>query len=76
MLSSDGEVLQPPWGNPALGDRAVPGDYDGDGRADLAVYRQTTGAWLIRSSATGVPDVRTWGAPALGDVPAVIGASR
>ena len=39
------------WGRP--GDVPVPGDYDGDGLADLAVYRRTTGVWLIRQSSTG-----------------------
>jgi hypothetical protein len=28
----------------------VPGDYDNDGRADLAVFRPGTGEWLIRRS--------------------------
>ena len=30
----------------------VAGDYDGDGITDLAVYRPTTGEWLIRLSTT------------------------
>lgn len=35
------------WGFP--GARAVPGDYDGDGHADLAVYHESSGAWYIYS---------------------------
>jgi hypothetical protein len=31
------------WGSGALNDVPVPGDYDGDGRGDLAVWRPATG---------------------------------
>lgn len=50
-----------------LGDIPVPGEYDGDGQIDVAVYRTTTGEWFIAQggSSRRVP----WGAPSLGDVP-------
>lgn len=32
------------WGN---GDAPLPGDYDGDGRADVALFRASTGAWTL-----------------------------
>ena len=32
-------------------------DYDGDGRNDIAVYRQTTGQYLIHASSTGTQQV-------------------
>jgi hypothetical protein len=35
------------------GDVPVPGDYDGDGRADLAVFRPSTAQWVILPSGTG-----------------------
>jgi hypothetical protein len=47
------------------------GDFDGDGKADLAVYRPTTAQWLILQSTAG-PRIATFGAvrtdvPLLGD---------
>ncbi|HMH52396.1 MAG TPA: Ig-like domain repeat protein [Candidatus Acidoferrum sp.] len=51
--------------------KATAGDFDGDGKTDLAVYRKATGEWFIQGSATGFETV-TFGAPAtsgLGDIP-------
>jgi len=41
----------------------VPGDYDGDGRADLAVFRPASGEWFLRlsSGAFGGTIHRQWG---------------
>jgi subtilisin-like proprotein convertase family protein len=48
-------------------------DYDGDGRADVAIYRPQTGQWFIlNSGASGTYQQITWGAPSsqgLGDIP-------
>ncbi len=57
------------WGI-ASGDIPVPADYDGDGRADLGVWRPSTGTWHIRF--INGPNVTTsrsvqWGMA--GDVP-------
>jgi hypothetical protein len=47
----------------------VLGDFDGDGRADVGVYRPSTGEWfIVRSGSGGL--LLGWGAPTLGDVPA------
>jgi hypothetical protein len=50
-------------------DIPVPADYDGDGRADAAVWRPPTGQWFVRSSATGAIWAIPWGLGSLRDVP-------
>jgi hypothetical protein len=47
------------------GDIPVPADYDGDGKADIAIYRN--GQWWRYLSANGAVDVVNWGTA--GDVP-------
>ena len=48
-------------------DLPVPADYDGDKKADLALYDPTSATWTIRDSSTGA--VRTVVAGHSGDVP-------
>ena len=57
-------ILAVPFGSHADGDVPVPGDYDGDGKAEIAVFRQTTGEWLIEGQGTPTH----WGMK--GDIPA------
>jgi hypothetical protein len=56
------------WG--ASDDTPVPADYDGDGQTDVAVYRPTTGEWLVRPSSGASPWSVVFGQT--GDVPLLV----
>ena len=64
-----GDIVWKQWGLP--GDHPMPGDYDGDGRADLMVYRPAFGLWFLCSSKTGFncaqATISQFGLP--GDIP-------
>jgi hypothetical protein len=44
-------------------------DWDGDGRADIGIYRDSTGGWYVQRSSDQTLVQGHWGAPALGDLP-------
>ena len=60
--SSDGGVVSFTWGLTGT-DHTVPNDYDGDGKTDIAVWRNTDGVFYILSSLTGDVIIRSWGLP-------------
>ena len=53
------------WGSP--GDIPVPADYNGDGKADLAIFRPSTGYWFIVTVDQQQINTIPWGAA--GDIP-------
>ena len=53
---------------PLLRDIPVPGDYNGNGIADIAIYRRSTGQWFILYD-NGSSTTVNWGSSVVADVP-------
>jgi len=64
-LPSTAHALVQQWGQE--GDIPIPADYDGDGKADIAVWRPDTGTWWIIQSSTSSVRTQQWGLK--GDIP-------
>jgi hypothetical protein len=56
------------WGSGTYGDVPTMGDYDGDGKTDYSVFRDSTGVWWTLLSANSSWSVIQFGLP--GDIPA------
>ncbi len=67
--ATSGTRVQTDWGKAALGDKLVPGDYDGDARTDVAVFRPDEGNWYIVRSSNSTVLLQNWGTS--GDKPVV-----
>ena len=57
-----------PAGNDAAGDIAVPADFDGDGRDNMAVFRPSNGTWYTSTDPSANYGAKQWGTA--GDIPA------
>jgi len=61
------------WGDQSLGDVPFLADFDGDGKADLTVWRASTGVWFwLKSTSNYTTSGQVqWGSQSAGDVPLV-----
>jgi hypothetical protein len=65
LRSEDSSYFALPFGS--TGDVPAPGDYDGDGKFDTAVFRPSSGTWFVNRSTAGI-FITNFGVS--GDVPA------
>ena len=59
LNNPDGMITYVKWGT--SGDKAMRGDFDGDGKADPAVFRPSSGIWYISQTSTGTIRYDYWG---------------
>ncbi len=61
VRSSDNILQQVQWGNELYGDIPAYGNYDSDGKMDMAVFRPSDGIWYILQSSDNQPRYDYWG---------------
>ncbi len=69
LQSSNNTTRAQQWGTTGT-DRFVRGDYDGDGKDDVAVYREAGGVWYISQSSNNALQSQQFGIGNFQDVPA------
>ena len=48
---------------------ASAGDFDGDGKTDLSIFRPSTAQWIVKSSSNSVTSIQSYGGANLTDIP-------
>lgn len=59
LNNPNGNTTYAPWGT--TGDQPARGDFDGDGKGDLAVFRPSNALWYVLQSSNGQILYQSWG---------------